>query len=382
MIYFDNASSTKPSKEVLEAYLNAAENNYENPNSIHKLGMKNFNEINRIREKILKLLGLDSRYEVIFTSGATESNNLGIIGYYNKNKSRGNHIITTKVEHESVLDVFKFLESQGALVTYLDVNKDGEIDIEQFKKVINKNTILVSIMPVNNELGFALNIDEISKVVRTFPKCSLHLDCAQTVGKYKFDYSLGDMLTISGHKINGLKGCGALIKLKKINLNPLFYGGGQENGLRSGTLDYPAIVALHEALKITMNSFNENYKNIEVLRGYLVENLKNNDEISLNIFKNQTPYILNMDLLNKKASVVVEALSNEGIMVSSVSACNSKKEAPSHVLLALGKSDEEARNAIRLSFNKNNTLEETKIFIQKFNMILENIKGRKLWSTM
>ena len=378
MIYFDNASSTKPSKEVLEAYINAASNNFENPNSIHKLGMKNFNEINRIRLRILKALNLDSEYEVIFNSGATESNNLGIIGYFNKNKNRGNHIITTKVEHDSVLEVFKYLENHGAKVTYLDINKDGEIDIDEFKKVISKDTILVSIMPVNNELGFALNIKDIKEITKNYPKCVLHLDCAQTVGKYPFDYSLGDMLTISGHKINGLKGSGALIKKKKINLEPLLYGGGQENNLRSGTLDYPGIVALCVALENTMKDFNQNYKNIQDLQGFLIEKLKNNPEISLNIFKNQTPFILNFNLKTKKASVVVEALSNEDIMVSSVSACNSKKESPSHVLLALGKNEEEAKNAIRLSFNKTNTLDEAKIFIEKFNKIIDSIIGRKL----
>jgi len=378
MIYFDNASSTKPSKEVLDAYLDAASNYFENPHSIHKYGMKIYNEINRIRSRILKALNLNSDYEVIFNSGATESNNLAIIGYYNKNKNRGNHLITSKIEHDSVLSVFKYLETQGAKVTYLDVNKDGEIDIEEFKKAMTKDTILVSIMPVNNEVGLALNIEEISKIVRTYPKCVLHLDCAQTVGKYLFDYSLGDLLTVSGHKINGLKGSGALIKKKKINLEPIIFGGGQENGLRSGTLDYPGIVALCVAIENTMKDFKINYKNIEVLQGFLIENLKNNNEIQLNIFKKQTPYILNLNLKTKKASIVVEALSNEDIMVSSTSACNTKKEMASHVLIALGQNDEDARNAIRLSFNKLNTLEEAKVFIEKFNKVLDSIKGRKI----
>ncbi|MBP5694428.1 MAG: cysteine desulfurase [Bacilli bacterium] len=378
MIYFDNASSTKPSKEVLEAYLNAAENYYENPNSIHKLGMKNLNEINRIRGRILKALNLSQDYEVVFTSGATESNNLGIIGYYNKNKNRGNHIITTKIEHDSVLNVFKHLEEIGAQVTYLDVNDQGEIDIEEFKKVINKNTILVSIMPVNNELGFVLNIDEISKIVRTFPKCVLHCDCVQTLGKYPFDYNLADMITISGHKINGLKGSGVLIKKKRIGLEPLVYGGGQENGLRSGTMDYPGILALCVAIENTVKNFPINYKKVGDLRGYLVENLKNCEEIKLNLFKKQCPFVLNITLKTKKASVVVEALSNEDILVSSVSACNSRREAPSHVLLALRRPEEEAYNSIRLSFNKNNTLDEAKTFVDVFTRVISSIKGRTL----
>lgn len=375
MIYFDNASSTRPLKECLDAFYVSSSESFYNPSSIHAPAMKLFNEINRIKENFLKKLKLDSTYEVIFTSGASESNNLAILGYALKNRNRGNKVITSKIEHESVLEVFKYLEKIGFNVTYLNVNQNGEIDIDEFKEAIDKNTILVSIMGVNNEVGNVLNIKEIKEVIKAYPKCVLHSDLAQTLGKEKFDFSLLDMFTISAHKIYGIKGIGALIKKKKVMLEPLIHGGGQENGLRSGTLDYPSIVSFNVSLNYTIDHFEENYKKVKDLQTYLLNELSKIDEVSINNFKNSCPYIVNFSLKRKKASVVVEALSNKEIYVSSVSACNSKKEGASYVLLALNKSESDAHNSIRLSLSKDNTLEECKIFIETLKEILEKIRG-------
>lgn len=376
MIYFDNAASTKPSKEVLDAYLITASNSFENPNSLHKYGIKNLTNINRIKQNILKLLGFSNEYEVIFTSGATESNNLAIIGYARKNALRGKKIITSSVEHESILNAFKELESEGFNVVYLSPNSDGKIDIDEFKKEFTKDTILVSIMAVNNEAGFKINIEDISKIVRTNPKCVLHSDCAQTLGKFKVNFNDFDLVTISGHKINGLKGIGALIKKKKINIQPIVYGGGQENGLRSGTLDYPSIVAFNVAIENVIKDFRINYSKVSSLHNYLVNELGKIDEVILHQFKDFTPYIINFSLKTKKGSVIVEALSNKDIFVSSVSACNSKNEPLSYVLLNLGKSTDEAKNSIRLSLSKDNSIEECEDFIRIFKEILLEVKGR------
>lgn len=376
MIYFDNAASTKPYSEVIDAYLKCALNNYENPNSIHKNGMKYFNEINRIRQNMLKQIGLNQEYEILFTSGATESNNLAILGYCRKNKNRGKKIITTKVEHESVLNVFHQLEEEGFQVTYLNINEDGQISIDEFKKVFSNETILASTMVINNEVGFKLNVEEVSKIVHTNPKCVLHIDAAQTLFKTQFNYSFADLITISGHKIHGLKGVGALIKKKKINLCPIVFGGGQENGLRSGTLDYPSIVALNEAININKKEFRKNLDYVTNLKEYLIKKLSEIDEVIIHNYKDASPYILNISLKTKKGSVIVEALSNKDILVSSVSACNSKSEAISYVLLALGKTNEEASNAIRISLSSENTLEECEEFIKVFTQILSEIKGR------
>lgn len=376
MIYFDNASSTIPSKECLDIFYEASLKNYANPNSIHKLGVENFGNINRVRERILNCLKLDSSYEVIFTSGATESNNLAIKGYVLKNKNRGNKIITTKIEHESVLNVFKSLEKAGFNVVYLNILPDGSLDLGELKREIDKNTILVSVMPVNNEVGNVLNIKEVKEIVSQFPKCVLHCDCAQTLGKYKFDYKLCDLFTISGHKINGIKGVGALIKKRKVNIECLLDGGGQENNLRSGTLDYPSILSFAYTIEDTQRNFDKNYKNIEVLRGFLTKELEKIEEVKLHTYELSTPYIVNLSLKTKKASVVVEALSNKEIYVSSVSACNSKNEEPSHVLLALGESEDSARNAIRISLGKANTIEECAIFIDFFKEIISTLRSR------
>lgn len=376
MIYFDNAASTKPYKEVIDAYLNCAINSYENPNSIHKNGMKYFNEINRIRQNILRQVGLNNEYEVVFTSGATESNNLAILGYCRRNKNRGKKVITTKIEHESVLNVFHELEEEGFQVTYLNINEEGKISLDEFKSAFTNDTILVSTMVINNEVGLRLNIEEISKIVHTNPKCVLHIDAAQTLFKTQFNYTFADLITISGHKIHGLKGIGALLKRKKINLSPVNFGGGQENGLRSGTLDYPAIVAFNEAINIGKKNYRTDYENTKKLRDYLIEELSKIDEVIVHDYKDSSPYILNISLKTKKGSVIVEALSNKDILVSSVSACNSKSEAISYVLLALGKSEIEASNALRISLSNENTLEECKEFIDKFKQILLEVKGR------
>ncbi|MBR1581749.1 MAG: cysteine desulfurase [Bacilli bacterium] len=376
MIYFDNASTTKVNKKVLDTYLDANASFFANPNSIHHLGMEVNNKINKEKDKVLSLLKLSSRdYEVIYTSSATEANNLAIIGYCLKNKNKGNHIITTKIEHASVLECFKVLEKEGFEVSYLNVNENGQIDIEEFKKTIKSSTIFASIMPVNNEVGLKLNIKEIKEVIKNYPKCVLHVDAAQTLGKAKFDYSLGDLITISSHKIYGLKSIAALIIKKKINLSPIINGGGQEYNLRSGTQDYPLIVSFTVAIEDILRNFEKNYAKVHLIFEFLTNELSKNPEISLNTYKDQCEYILNFSLLNKKSSVVVEALSNKEIYVSSVSACSSKKEEPSYVLLALNKSLNEAKNSIRLSFGEENTLEEAKIFINELNDILKNIRS-------
>ncbi len=375
MIYFDNASSTKPIKECLDTFYNESLNNYFNPSSIHEGAMHLSANINRIKANFLKCLKLDDKYEVIFTSGASESNNLAIIGYALKNRNRGNKLITSKVEHESVLNVFRYLETLGFLVTYLDVNKEGKIDLETFKKTIDKDTILVSLMPVNNEVGFILNIKEISEIIKMYPKCVLHCDAAQTLGKERFDYQLADLITISAHKIYGIKGIGALIKKKKISLMPLIHGGGQENGLRSGTLDYPAIASFNVSLNYITVNFENFYKKTLVLQDYLLKELSKIDEIVINTSKNSSPYIVNFSFKTKKASVIVEALSNRGIYCSSVSACNSKKEESSYVLKAIGRSEKEAHNSLRISLSKDNTIEECEEFIKILKELIVTIRG-------
>ena len=376
MIYFDNASTTIPSKEVLEEFISCASNSFANPSSLHYLGMKNENEISRIKTEILNLLKLNvSQYDVIFTSGATESNNLAIFGTCRQYKNRGNHIITTKIEHESVLNPFKEFEKEGFKVTYLDVDEDGKINIDYLKSLITKDTIFISIMGVNNEVGNILNIEEIKEAIKAYPKIIFHSDLAQSIGKVKQDYRVLDIMTLSSHKIHGLKGVGCLIKKKNIVLKPLIYGGEQQNNIRSGTIDFPNIVGFKVALKDAISNFNKHQENVKKVYVFLYESLKSIDSIEINSKMNWCPYILSISLKNKKASVVIEGLSNKEIYVNGVSACNSKKNEPSYVLKAFNKDDTLAFNPIRISLSYLNTVEEAKVFIEEFKSILSSIRG-------
>lgn len=375
MIYFDNAGSTKVDDRVLDEFILDNKKYYANPSSSHFLGLELSNKIEKIKKEILESLSLSyTLYDVIFTSGTTESNNLAIKGYVEANKSRGNHLITSKIEHPSVLNVFKKLEEEGYQVTYLDVDIDGNIDLETLKKVVSKNTILVSLMGVNNETGTILNLKSVKEIIKNYPKIVFHSDLAQVVGKIDFDFKLCDLLSISGYKVYGIKGIGCLIKQKKINLKPQIIGGEQQNDLRSGTLPYPLIASLGNAIKLAKVEKKKCYETVLKIHDYLVSELSRIEEIKVNLGKNFSPYILNFSLLHKKASVVSEALSNKEIYVSTKSSCESKINESSYVIYEFNHNEKDARNSIRLSFSKYNTLEEAETFIKELKLVLSQIK--------
>lgn len=375
MIYFDNASSSKPSLKCLNVFEEESLKSFANPSSIHKLAMINGSNISRIKQNILHQVGLDDKYDIVFTSGATESNNLAILGYCRKNKNRGNQIITTNIEHESVLNPFLQLEKEGFIVKYLHVDENGEISLDELNQLMTKQTILVSIMASNNEVGSVLNISGASKIIKEYPKCVLHSDCVQAFGKIPLELSSLDMITITAHKIHGIKGIGALILKKKLLIEPIVYGGNQQNGLRSGTLDYPSIASFNETINEAIINLKKDNLYVDSLHKYMVTKLKELDEVSINTPDyNYNPYIVCFSLKTKKASVVVEALSNEGIYVNSVSACNSKKEDPSYVLLAMNKEFQIAKNPIRVSFSSENSIEEIDYFNDKLKTILNTIR--------
>ena len=375
MIYFDNASSTLVDDDILEFFNNECKTNYANPSSYHRLGQNLSSKINKIKSSILKTLKLEpSKYEVIFTSGATEANNLAIFGTLNKS-NKTNILITSNIEHSSILSSFNEIAKEGYKVIYLKINKEGLIDINELKSILNKDVTFISLMCVNNEVGNILNLKEVKEVLKDYPKIIFHSDLAQTLGKYNIDFSLFDMFTISSYKIYGLKGIGALIKKKNIRLNPIIYGGNQQDKLRPGTLDYPSISTFNYTISKAINDFNKNYNHSKELHDYLINELSKNDEIILHNFPNQSPYIINFSLKTKKASVVIEALSNEEIYVSSKSSCNDKLIALSHVVYALTNNEKEALNSIRISFSKHNTIEDCSIFTSKLNKILNSIRS-------
>ena len=374
IIYLDNAATSKVYPEVLDSYNQITLKYFANPSSIHKLGQESNRLLEKSREQILSLLNL-THHEVIFTSGATEANNLAIKGYALANRSRGNHLITTAVEHPSVLNTFKALEKYGYEITILPVNKKGTIEVNSLKAAIKDNTILVSIMSVNNETGAINPIKEVGELLKDYPKIAFHVDMTQAIGKIDIPLDNVDMFSFSGHKIHALLGSGALIKEKKIILEPIANGGGQENNLRSGTNTLALSATLAKALRISLKEQKENYQKVSNLRDYLVSYLKDNPDLyCLNSLNNNNPYIVNFSLLNHKASVVVEALSNKGIMVSSLSACHSKNEDYSYVVLAMNNDMKLAHNTIRVSFSYDNTVDDVNALIRGLKQIMKEIK--------
>jgi len=368
IIYLDNAATTIPNKEVVALYNDVEINHFGNSGSIHKLGVDSLNYLTKARQSILSTFGVKN-YKVYFTSCSTEANNLAIKGYAHKFSNRGKHLITSNIEHPSVLECFKTLENEGFEVTYLMVNSKGIIEPEVLEKAMRKDTILVSIMGTNNEIGSINPIKELSKIVHKFPKAVFHVDTTQDIGKNKLDFNDIDMFVVSSHKIHGLKGSGALIAKSSISFNPVIDGGGQEEGNRSGTVSVGLACALAKAIKTSYP-----IQNMQEKQAFLFNELSKINGVELNSNEECSPYIVNFSLINKKASVVVEALSNKNIFVSSVSACHSKGEASSYVVKALGKDDKLAHNTIRVSMDKNTTIEELETFIKELKNILETIK--------
>ena len=374
VIYLDNAATSRVYPEVLESYRQISLNYFANPSSIHKLGQESHRLLEKSREQILSLLNLN-HHEVIFTSGATEANNLAIKGYALANQNRGKHIITTAIEHPSVLATCKALEKYGYEVTILPVNKKGVIEVNLLKAAIREDTILVSIMAVNNEVGSINPIKEVATLLKGYPKIAFHVDMTQAIGKIDIPLDDIDMFSFSGHKIHGLLGSGALIKEKKIMLEPILHGGGQENNNRSGTNTLALSATLAKALRLSLKEQKENYQKVSNLRDYLVSYLKDNPDLyCLNSLDNDNPYIVNFSLFNHKASVVVEALSNKGIMVSSLSACHSKNEDYSYVVLAMNNNLKLAHNTIRVSFSYDNNVDDVNALIRALKQIMKEIK--------
>ena len=374
VIYLDNAATTKVDPEVLNSYNQITLKYFANPSSIHSLGQESSRLLDKSREQILNVLKL-THHDVIFTSGATEANNLAIKGYCFANRSRGKHIITSATEHPSVLNTVLEMQDFGFEVTVLPVNKEGQIEVKTLKAAIREDTILVSLMMVNNEVGAINPIKEVGEYLKKFPKIAFHVDMVQAIGKLPLDFNNIDMFSIAGHKIHGLLGSGLLIKEKKIILKAVNQGGGQENNIRSGTNTLALSASLAKALRLAVEGEANNFQKVKALSERLLGYLKDNkDKYLINSYNEDNPYIVNFSLLHHKASVVVEALSNRGIMVSSLSACHAKNEDYSKVVYAMYQDLNLAHNTIRISFDKDNTLEEVETLIKNLEEILKEIK--------
>lgn len=374
-IYFDCASTIKPFDEALKTFYDVSLNYYANASSNHELGFICNSVLEKARKQIAKYLKVLPE-EVIFTSGASEGNNLAIKGIAYHNKSWAKRIITTKAEHPSVMQVFKKLETEGFSVVYLDYDKEGNLNLDQLKEALKEETSLVSIMKVNNEVGYIFNTEEAYKIIKENSRALLHVDATQAIGKENIDSSYYDLMTFSSHKIGGVKGSGVLVKKKNIILDEQILGGEQENGLRAGTTPLPLITSLATALRISYLTKDERRKNAIILNNYLRDELKKIDEVIITSPKNGTPFILSFALTKHKGSVIAEALSNKGIYVSTKSACSSREEGYSYVLRNASYDENISSNGIRLSFSGYETLEEGKEFITTLNEILATIKER------
>ena len=369
IIYLDNASTTKPRDNVIKKMAEVAEHNFGNPSSLHTLGYNSEKEIKAASRIISEKLNVKSG-EIIFTSGGTESNNLAILGYLKQNKRAGNKIITSSVEHPSVLNVFKHLGESGYETVYCPCDSSAGVDLDFLEKAVDENTALVSLMNMNNEIGTISPVDRISKIIKN-KNAVFHVDAVQSFCKIPVDVSkIGcDMLSISAHKIHGPKGVGALYIKSGVKVAPLFYGGGQQGDLRSGTQNVEAIAGFGEAVKTGFDM-----EKTAALKARLVELIiQNIDDYEINSpGEDCSGNILNISFPGIRSEVLLHHLSKENIYVSSGSACGSNKK--SYVLEQMGKKPEIIDSAIRFSLSDTNTVEEIDYTAAKLKEIIEKLR--------
>lgn len=370
-IYFDNAATTKVDKGVIKAMLPYFNKKFGNASSLHSFGNEARKAVEDSRKTIAEKLNALPE-EIIFTSGGTESDNLAIKGFAYANKDKGNHIITSKVEHHAVLNVCKFLESQGFEVTYLNVNSEGIIDLEEFKKAITEKTILVTIMHANNEIGTIQPIEEIGKICRQ-KGIAFHTDAVQSFTKISIDVKKMniDLMSISGHKIYGPKGVGALYIRKGLKIEAQNIGGGHEFNLRSGTENVAGIVGFAKAA-----SLNPEVEKVKELRDYLIDLvLKKIPKSRLNGSKEKRLCNnANFSIAGIEGESILMRLDEKGIAVSTGSACSSKSLEPSHVLLAIGLKHVEAHGSLRVTLSRENTKEEIDYFVKCLEKVVKELR--------
>ena len=364
-IYLDNSATTRPYREVVDEIIKYTESEYGNPSSLHRMGMSAEKAVKEARRTIARTLQVKEE-EIIFTSGGTEADNMAIFGAAQARKRRGNKIITSKVEHPAVLESCKRLEQLGFDVVYIDVDSDGVINLQSLEDALDDHTILISVMHVNNEVGSIQPLDEIGKLKKDYEKkhsadIIFHTDAVQSYGKMPicFYHGMIDLMTLSGHKIHGPKGIGALYVRKDLSVQPYLYGGGQERQMRSGTENVPGIAGFGKAAEMIHKDQQKRIESINHVKTYLMEGIVSEiSDIRLNSTEEGVSSILNVSFLGTRGEVLLHTLEQSSIYVSTGSACSSNKKGQSHVLKAMGLSDKEIEGAIRFSFCEFNTIEE------------------------
>lgn len=367
-VYFDNSATTRCYDSVKDIVVKAMTEDFGNPSAMHLKGVEAEKYIKSSAESLARLLKVQEK-EILFTSGGTESDNLALIGAAFANKRSGNHIITTSVEHPAVSQPALFLQEQGFEVTYLPVDSRGVVKMDALKAVLREDTILVSVMYVNNEVGAVMPVEEIAALVHEkSPKALFHVDAIQAFGKYRiYPKKMGiDLLSVSGHKIHGPKGVGFLYINEKAKIQPQILGGGQQGGMRSGTDNVPGIAGLGAAAVEIYKNLEGNVENMYRLKEHIAQGLEKIGDIRINgmDLREGAPQILSISVMGVRSEVLLHSLEERGIYVSAGSACSSHKRKPSATLAAMGMSKDQIESTVRLSFCEENTIEEADYFLQ------------------
>lgn len=386
-VYLDNSATTRPFDDVRELISKIEDETFGNPSSMHLLGVNAEKELRLAKESFAGLLKVKEK-EILFTSGGTESDNMALIGCARANCRAGKHLITTKIEHPAVLETMKYLEDEGFKVTYLDVDCSGRVRAEDLKNALCEETILVSIMHVNNEIGSIQAISELSSIVKSYkPTILFHVDAVQSFGKLKiYPKKMGiDLLSISSHKIHGPKGIGVLYIDEHVKIKPIIFGGGQQKGLRSGTENVPAIAGMARAAVEIYEDFDSKTENLYAHKEYLVSELQKIEGITVNgipeddrkitdRIKETAPHIVSVSVSGIRAEVLLHALEDKGIYVSSGSACASNKPAISATLKAIGVKKELLDSTIRLSMSVETKREELEYTLEALNQLIPMLR--------
>ncbi|MDP4092766.1 MAG: cysteine desulfurase family protein [Bacillota bacterium] len=381
-IYLDNAATTRAYDEVI-SYMNDINiKYYGNPSSMHTKGIEAEKLLKLARERIAGSMGAVPG-EIYFTSGGTEANNMAIFGYLEANRHSGKHIITTAVEHPSVLEVYKYLSKKGYTVDFINPDSQGIIDLNMLESKITSETALISLLYVNNETGAVQPVQEVVEIKNRLNRnAAIHMDAVQAYGKIRINPGKSgiDLMSVSSHKIHGPKGCGALFVRNGIKLQSILFGGGQENKLRSGTENVPGISGFGLASEITFRNINENSQKLSALKSRFIELLEEKiQDYRVISNENSSPYILNVAFKNLKAEVLLHHLEERGIFVSTGSACSSRRNTSSHVLKAMAVEPCYIDGAIRFSFSSFTSIEDIEYTVSALVDIIPRIRygGKK-----
>ena len=376
--YLDNSATTKVSENVVDLMVKVMSDDYGNPSSLHMKGVEAEKYIKESKDIIAKLLKVDAK-EIIYTSGGTESNNLAIIGAALANRRAGNRIITSSIEHPSVLATMKYLEDNGFEVIYLPVDNKGVVDMEALKEAMTVETILVSVMHVNNEIGAIEPVEEISKYIKSVnPEVVFHVDAIQSFGKLIIHpRKMGiDLLSVSGHKIHGPKGIGFLYVSSKVKLKPIIFGGGQQKGMRSGTENVPGIAGIGLAAKEAYENFEEKISKMIELKDYFIDRVTALENVSVNSSKGTegAPHIISVSFIGVRSEVMLHSLEDKNIYVSSGSACSSNKPSVSATLKGIGLKPEQIDSTVRFSISYDTTKEELDYAVDTIAGMIEMLR--------